>query len=111
MLKLVLQPKRLFFDTGIAQEFVNVPDARPREHALITHMAEFLLQVAVQAQFEVVIGREIGVSTFGWKRTVDRAVPKHARFAQAGSSGDEGRIACLRDSLIERNKVIFFEVT
>lgn len=89
MRDLLGKPRGFGAAPGVAQELVDVVQARPREHALVAHVFKAAHQVTKQIELQIVARREIGMPALGRKGMV--AAPPvgiEPRFAQACPGGD-----------------------
>src|SRR4029077_19116897 len=87
------EPGGFFAAMGVAEEAVDVYEARAGNDALVADMAETGRQVTKQVDFQFVAGSEVTVAAYGGEDVVAVAVPVEAGFSQAGSGGDHCLIA------------------
>src|SRR5262249_31361632 len=77
--------------SAVAQEAVEVVEARAREHALDADApADFRAQVAQQFDFLIGARGEVDVAALGRDGNVPLAVPTQDGLAEAGARGDDG---------------------
>ena len=108
----ISQPRRLVVAMGVAQEPIDVEQARPRHEALPADVPELKLRPKPLEQLALqrILGPEVGVAAFARKRMMRVAVPVQAGFAESRPGGDDGgvprRVRCAR---IERHEVLWGE--
>src|SRR5690348_14302087 len=108
--KLLPEPVRFVFASGIAQELVNVLQAVPRKDTFITDAAVLVAQIAKQLDLEIISGSEIAVTAFAGKGAAPHAIPVQPSFAEPGAGRDEGSIAVSRSGVVQWHEIFEAEI-
>ena len=87
------QPVRGCRLVPMQEEFIEIADPHPGDHALPTHSADALLQVAEEGKLPLILWGEVGVTALGGIGSVVGAVPVETGLAQAGTGGDHTGVA------------------
>ena len=100
------EPLGFFSAAGVAQEFVDIEEARTGQNALKADVIELFQQVLEQRDLGFITRREIAMSTFAGPRLV-MVVDGQVRLAKSGACGDEHAIAVsVRISGVEREQIV-----
>src|SRR5208283_2252935 len=104
------QPIRFIRLMRIPEKIVNIPDPGPRENSLATDAPIFFLKVFQQLHFEIVPGREVGVSSLASERMMAEAIPVKPRHTQSGSGRNYRPVSlCILRTLAQADEILRFE--
>ena len=94
----------------VAQELVDVHQARPGKDALIAHVLVFREEMMKQLGLERVARGKIAVTPFTRDRAVHFPVPESASLAETGPGGDNREAASgLGPALVEDGEILRFK--
>src|SRR5215469_1876101 len=89
----IAQPLGFGSAASVAQEMEQIHQSGAGDGALVTDVAEALLQIAQQVHLQFVAGSKVTVPAFTGKHVMLPAVPVHAGFAQTRTGGNDRLIS------------------